>query len=935
MKNESAPLQVTQKALSKEQQVGDGCAAVGADVDPTVFVAPEGTDGVYPVVIVASSAGGIEALSEFFAELPADLTAAIVIVQHLSAHFPSTLDDILTRRGSCPIGFIKEGEPLRPGRGYLVPSQKFAVLNAGKLHLEPLVAQARGTAPLPANAVMTNFAETLAGERLIAVVLSGTGEDGRAGASAVQKAGGQVLVQQPSSCSLSGMPQSVIDAKIPCDVLSLSAIAKAVAEKARGSGRVSRPKSPSGAMEQPFCSGILWDRFSQVFEQAFGVVPAEFVTKRVMNVIGARMSALNLSRFDDYVEQFESLPAESAAYGRQLVRLAAGSCPLQQLVAFAEAHVWPQLLRRERDPESLRIWVVSSLNGLDGVALAISLQLYLKKHLPSVTFRLFCTALNGQASPLSSRGEMLETDWKQFPDHLQSELLSSPGGEKIVDPALASRVVFASHNSLVDPPFSQVAALFAVGLFEPLQPRMRLRVLSRLGFATRLNGFIILSAEELAEPLESFDVAAGEGSLRALRANSMRSFDEEALLLSGRPARRRGFGLTGVRSLPAEGGTESAQVSLNFRAALFEEVASRLVPASLVITEDLRIVSHFGDFKDILNVTALVPGAQVHALFRAQHVGEIEAGVQSCLVNDVAECLTLRLYNAASVVLMMDVVVRKLTVRLERSLLFSVTFTPRHHVEASQVESWSHDTLKEQFMRELSAHRTLQNELEQTRASLKHSLSQLEAVNEELQAANEELLAGTEELQSTNEELESVNEELYCVNSESQMRIKEMGRQLDASASALYAQDILVLTLDDALNIVWIFGPVFSFVGLQQQDVGRSIATLSFFNDYGVHRLAQMALRSRIEQRQMVTLSSGDPCIVAAVPVEPTGVIQRKDAETSKPGVVLSVYLPRFVPGRIEGAARGTYEPDARDRARGRAEAEAPAAANEQSASQV
>lgn len=299
MENEKARLQVTQRSLLGAQRMDVGEAQVSEVVNPAMIGATEAADEEFLVVVIASSAGGIEALSELFAELPSELDAAIVIVQHLSAHFPSTLDDILTRRGSCPIGFIKNGEPLRPGRGFLVPSQKVAVLKEGKLLLEPFFAQSQGSVPLPANAVMSQFAEALPGARLMAVVLSGTGEDGRVGAFAVHKAGGHVFVQQPSSCSFSGMPQSVIDAQIPCDVLSLSGIAHAVVEKSHRPGRASTPQSPTGVTDQPFCSGSQWDRFSHVFEQAFGVVPAEFVTKKVMNVIGTRMSALNLSRFED------------------------------------------------------------------------------------------------------------------------------------------------------------------------------------------------------------------------------------------------------------------------------------------------------------------------------------------------------------------------------------------------------------------------------------------------------------------------------------------------------------------------------------------------------------------------------------------------------------------------------------------------------------
>ncbi|WP_306150518.1 MULTISPECIES: PAS domain-containing protein [unclassified Roseibium] len=121
----------------------------------------------------------------------------------------------------------------------------------------------------------------------------------------------------------------------------------------------------------------------------------------------------------------------------------------------------------------------------------------------------------------------------------------------------------------------------------------------------------------------------------------------------------------------------------------------------------------------------------------------------------------------------------------------------------------------------------LQQELLETRESLRNTIEELETSNEELQATNEELLASNEELQSTNEELQSVNEELYTVNSEYQEKIRILDRlnnDLDAMAQAT---GIPTVFLDDQLNISRFTPSVSGIFELRDADIGRPLSDFS------------------------------------------------------------------------------------------------------------
>ncbi|HEY8799217.1 MAG TPA: chemotaxis protein CheB, partial [Candidatus Limnocylindrales bacterium] len=104
---------------------------------------PSGTEP--QLVVIGSSAGGIEALSRVVASLPSDFPAPIVIAQHLDPRRPSHLGDILARHATLPVKPVEESAPLEAGVIFVVPSNRLVEIVDGHLHLRP--AKAGSVAP--------------------------------------------------------------------------------------------------------------------------------------------------------------------------------------------------------------------------------------------------------------------------------------------------------------------------------------------------------------------------------------------------------------------------------------------------------------------------------------------------------------------------------------------------------------------------------------------------------------------------------------------------------------------------------------------------------------------------------------------------------------------------------------------------------------------
>src|SRR6185312_8275850 len=166
------------------------------------------------LVVIGASTGGPQALARLLAALPGDFPVPIALVLHIPAEYTGPFAARLDATCALEVLEANEGLALAPGR---------VVVARGGVHLKLAYGDGGGmscrldAAPIgaphrPAVDVLFESAAALTGARTLAVVLTGMGDDGLAGARAVRAAGGVVLTEAESSCVVYGMPRSVDDA---------------------------------------------------------------------------------------------------------------------------------------------------------------------------------------------------------------------------------------------------------------------------------------------------------------------------------------------------------------------------------------------------------------------------------------------------------------------------------------------------------------------------------------------------------------------------------------------------------------------------------------------------------------------------------------------------------------------------------------------------
>lgn len=160
------------------------------------------------------------------AALPRDFPASVVVVQHVDPRHRSLMAEILARRTTLRVSEAREGDRVAPGHVYVAPSNQHLLVNPdGTLSLTQteLVHFVRPSADLLFESVAATYKA-----RAIAVVLSGSGEDGAMGVTAIKKMGGTVIVQDAKNAEFAGMPGAAQATGIADFVLPLDDIAPAL-----------------------------------------------------------------------------------------------------------------------------------------------------------------------------------------------------------------------------------------------------------------------------------------------------------------------------------------------------------------------------------------------------------------------------------------------------------------------------------------------------------------------------------------------------------------------------------------------------------------------------------------------------------------------------------------------------------------------------------
>lgn len=217
----------------------------GPTVAPRTSVSPRSPDRVatvaHRIVVLCTSTGGPTALRALIPRLSPALGAAVIVIQHMPAGFTEPLAARLDAASTLSVQEAVDGQPLVADRVVVAPGDRHLMVSADGLVRLSGLPRVNGVRP-SADITLQSIAGTWR-ERVLVVVMTGLGSDGREGARAVKANGGTVISQDESSSLVHGMPGAVIAAGLADAVLPLDGIPEAIAEWSRPDWPGRRPQA--------------------------------------------------------------------------------------------------------------------------------------------------------------------------------------------------------------------------------------------------------------------------------------------------------------------------------------------------------------------------------------------------------------------------------------------------------------------------------------------------------------------------------------------------------------------------------------------------------------------------------------------------------------------------------------------------------------------
>jgi two-component system CheB/CheR fusion protein len=763
---------------------------------------------------IGASAGGLEALDAFFENTPPDTGMAFVVVQHLSPDYKSLMVDLLSKRTSMPVHRATDGDPVLPNSVYLIPPKKHLKIFQGRLQLSD-VEPSKGL-NLPIDIFLQSLAEDQ-NDKAVAVILSGTGSDGTRGVRQVKQVGGVVVVQDAESARFDGMPRSALSTGHADFVLPPEEMPERLVTLLHPAG--GKRLAPSPVPEE----GL--DRVFALLRERNKVDFSHYKPSTVARRIERRMQFNQVEGLDDYVRLLESHPNEVTSLYRELLIGVTAFFRDPELFEQLEREWLPRLLE-DLDVDELRFWVAACSTGEEAYSLAFIVHDALERSGRRLPVKIFATDVDQHALVKASAGVYPGAVSADIPQHFRQKYIQGNGSEVRINRAVRESVVFARHDILKDPPFTNIALLSCRNLLIYFQPEAQAKVLEFFNFSLMQQGLLVLgSSESIGEHESYFETV--DRKWKAWRSRGIRQ------PLRGLASLTRPRGLSSPRNRFVARATRPLDDERLLERVLFG-LTTDYVPTLVVVNERLELLHSFGDATRFFKV----PSGRVQLDVTRMAVRELAiplaTGIQRVLDRgEEVRYTNIRLPEASCGVQMH---IKAVPGKKGQPTLIAIVLRDTPNAKTDLDSPAADLDLDKEAAQHIA---DLEQELQFTKENLQASIEELETANEELQASNEELLASNEELQSTNEELQSVNEELHTVNMEHQRKIMELTELTNDLDNLLAASGEAALFFDENLELRRFSRTPQGVVPLSDHDYGRSIHTLE--HQLGEVDIAQLA----------------------------------------------------------------------------------------------
>lgn len=811
------------------------------------------------VVALGASAGGLEALEEFFNHCPTELDAAYVVIQHLSPDYKSMMADLLSRHTKLPIVTVKQGMAITANTIFLIPAGVTMHLNGHRFELrdkEPHVLS------LPIDIFFTSMAKFFH-KNAIAIVLSGTGSDGARGALSVYEEGGFVIAQTPTTAKFDGMPRSAIATGVVDEVIDIKEMPPRIADYMQNPQEVKLEKELLKKVAMPNEVKPPIHRLFDVLKKHGNIDFEAYKMATVSRRIERRMQVKQYPTLLSYIEFLEKDVTEQVSLFRELLIPVTRFFRDPEAFEFLKQQVIHKIVRNAQPNQTIRLWCAGCSSGEEVYTLAILFFEVFEEQNKFCQIKIFATDANPLMVDRASTGIFSDSIAAEVDEHRIQKYFNKVDEGYRINPDIRQVIVFARHNLLVDPPFTRMDLVSCRNTLIYFKADAQKKALDRLQYAVKYDGHLFLgSSESLGNNCKSFEVIHTKYKLFQ-RVSKTAPYLLDSPPIPKFEARTSPLIENRIKTGVAEpikheiASPEQAILEETFRLILDD-----YVPPALLVNEHMDVLHLYGHLQNFIRVRQGSASMNLTRLLPDELVPIASALLFKAIKDNTdlhSDYVGFR--DAEGGQAIVRLIVRPLINEGTDRCALLVFETPDKDDYAQQIEQFNIDEVTQARIE------LLQKELTASRENLQATIEELETANEELQATNEELMAANEELQSSNEELQSVNEELNTVNAEFQekmVRLNQVNADLDSMAKAVGVATVFV---DSDLNVTRFTPDALLLFKFRESDVGRPITDIQHqLQDVNLEQEFRSTLQSAQAREQEVLTHDGRHYLMRILP---------------------------------------------------------------------
>ncbi len=768
------------------------------------------SDLPFPVVGIGASAGGLAALARFFEGMPAHCGMAFVVVLHLSPKHESSVAAILQRSTRMPVQEVVGTTPVLAGHVYVIPPGRHLAMDDGHLrHAPSKPAHGRHIA-------IDLFFRTLAQvheQRAVAIVLSGTGNDGADGVTRVKVQGGITFAQRPDDAEYGEMPAAAIATDSVDFVLPVIEMPQRLLDLV-GSARLIRLPPPRlaptvpPALDASDAAEAALAEIRTIVRKHTGHDFTHYKRATILRRLERRLQVNALRDLPAYQALLAEHPDEVRALLQDLLIGVTNFFRDREAFEALEREALPPLIAGRSPGEPLRVWVVGVASGEEAYSIAMQLSDLADSRGQAPQFQIFATDIDERALAVARAGRYPRSIVADVPAARLRRYLVRDGDHYRIAKNLRDRVLFARHNVLHEPAFSRIDLVSCRNLLIYLERAAQKQALDTFRFALGTTGTLFLGTSESVE-------AAG---------SAFRAFDQKHRIFRSNPFAGNSRALPAIlqplTSTPAVASPPPADPAKERFATLHRQAIESFASPSVLIDAQHQILHLSNGAGRFLEHAGGVPSHHLVTIIHPELRLELRTALFKASQNGKAvEARAVRMHRDGR-----DVFVH-ITVRPWKSNDLDLVVVSFDEVEETMRQTADgHAGRQGGVVEELEAE--LKREREHLQVSLERSetsTQELKASNEELQAINEELRSTSEEFETGKEELQSVNEELIAVNHELKTKIDEAGKINDDLQNLIASTDIATIFVDHGLRIKRYTPRAIDLFHLIPSDVGRSL----------------------------------------------------------------------------------------------------------------